>query len=102
MLARLRGTGRTSAATEKLSPTACPGVGYGSWPTISTRTPLERKGEGAQHVRPRGQVPAARRDLRAQELAHLRDLRADGLQRARPALLDEFVQRTRGHDRQHT
>ncbi|SHS80604.1 Uncharacterised protein [Mycobacteroides abscessus subsp. abscessus] len=27
MLPRLRGTGRTSAATEKLSPMACPGVG---------------------------------------------------------------------------
>ena len=25
-------------ATEKLRPTGCPGVGYGSWPTISTRT----------------------------------------------------------------
>ena len=33
-----RGTGRTSGATENDSPTACPGVGYGSWPTISTRT----------------------------------------------------------------
>ena len=27
MLARLRGSGRTSGATEKLRPTACPGVG---------------------------------------------------------------------------
>ena len=27
MLSRLRGSGRTSGATEKLSPTACPGVG---------------------------------------------------------------------------
>ncbi|CNI60203.1 Uncharacterised protein [Mycobacterium tuberculosis] len=27
MFSRLRGSGRTSGATEKLSPTACPGVG---------------------------------------------------------------------------
>src|SRR3954469_10059559 len=38
MLTRLFGIGRTSGATEKLNPTACPGVGYGSCPTISTRT----------------------------------------------------------------
>ena len=38
MFSRLRGSGRTSGATEKLRPTACPGVGYGSCPTISTRT----------------------------------------------------------------
>src|SRR5690349_540333 len=38
MLTRLFGIGRTSGATEKLRPTACPGVGYGSWPTISTHT----------------------------------------------------------------
>ena len=30
MFSRLPGSGRTSGATEKLSPTACPGVGYGS------------------------------------------------------------------------
>src|SRR3984957_6660460 len=39
MLTRLPGSRRTSGATEKLSPTAYPGVGYGSCPTISTRTP---------------------------------------------------------------
>ncbi len=38
MLIRLAGIGRTSGPTEKLSPTAWPGVGYGSCPTISTRT----------------------------------------------------------------
>src|SRR5918994_4652954 len=38
MLASERGTGRASGATENDSPTAWPGVGYGSWPTISTRT----------------------------------------------------------------
>ena len=38
MLIRLGGRRRTSGATEKLSPTGFPGVGYGSWPTISTRT----------------------------------------------------------------
>src|ERR1700738_5143022 len=38
MLSRLRGSGLTSGATEKLSPTGCPGVGYGSWPTTRTRT----------------------------------------------------------------
>src|SRR3954464_15351697 len=38
MLMRLFGIGRTSGATENDRPTAWPGVGYGSWPTISTRT----------------------------------------------------------------
>ena len=38
MFASERGTGRVSGATENDSPMACPGVGYGSWPTISTRT----------------------------------------------------------------
>src|ERR1700726_1380372 len=38
MLSRLRGSGLTSGATEKLSPTGCPGVGYGSCPTTRTRT----------------------------------------------------------------
>src|SRR5436305_15343461 len=38
MLTRLFGIGRTSGATGKLGPTACPGVGYGSCPTMSTRT----------------------------------------------------------------
>src|ERR1700722_5412373 len=39
MLTSRPGSRRTSGATEKLSPTAYPGVGYGSCPTISTRTP---------------------------------------------------------------
>src|ERR1700693_1121528 len=38
MLSRLRGSGLTSGATEKLSPTGCPGAGYGSCPTTRTRT----------------------------------------------------------------
>ena len=38
MLASERGIGRVSGATENDSPIACPGVGYGSCPTISTRT----------------------------------------------------------------
>ncbi len=38
MLRRLPGSGLTSGATLKLRPTGWPGVGYGSWPTIRTRT----------------------------------------------------------------
>jgi hypothetical protein len=38
MLRRLAGSGDTSGATAKANPTADPGVGYGSWPTMSTRT----------------------------------------------------------------
>src|SRR6266487_6771302 len=38
MLTRLGGSGRNPAGTEKLSPTAQPGAGYGSWPMISERT----------------------------------------------------------------
>ena len=38
MLVRERGSGRTCRSTAKDSPIGCPGVGYGSWPTISTRT----------------------------------------------------------------
>src|SRR5262245_32485350 len=38
MFTRLFGSGRTSGATEKHRPIGWPGVGYGSWPTISTRT----------------------------------------------------------------
>ena len=38
MLTRLGGIRRVPGATEKLRPMAFPGVGYGSWPTMSTRT----------------------------------------------------------------
>jgi hypothetical protein len=38
MLDSDRGTGRVVGDTENDRPTACPGVGYGSCPTMSTRT----------------------------------------------------------------
>ncbi len=38
MLPSDRGTGRTCRSTAKDSPIGWPGVGYGSWPTISTLT----------------------------------------------------------------
>ncbi len=38
MFARLRGSGATCGWTEKHRPMGWPGVGYGSWPTMSTRT----------------------------------------------------------------
>src|SRR5215472_344219 len=38
MLTRLPGSLVTFGSTEKLRPTGWPGVGYGSWPTISTVT----------------------------------------------------------------
>ena len=99
MFARLRGSGRTSAATEKLSPTACPGVGYGILPDDQHPHAVERKREGAQHILPSRQIAVARRELGPQELPHLRDLRLDGFQCARPALVDEFTQRACRHDR---
>src|SRR5699024_23709 len=39
MLRRLLGIGRTWGATANDSPIGCPGVGYGSWPTMRTLTP---------------------------------------------------------------
>ena len=87
MLSRLRGSGRTSGATEKLKPTACPGVGYGILPDDQHPHLVEREREGAQHIRTSRQVPVARRDLGPQELPHLRDLWADGFQCAGPARL---------------
>ena len=38
MFWRLRGIGRTWRSTANDRPMGWPGVGYGSWPTISTRT----------------------------------------------------------------
>src|SRR6266496_576082 len=38
MVTRLFGSGATSGATEKHRPIGWPGVGYGSWPTMRTRT----------------------------------------------------------------
>ena len=86
MLARLRGSGRTSGATEKLSPTACPGVGYGILADDQHPHAVERKGEGAQHVRTGWQIPVAGGELGAQELPHRGDLGFDRCSaRAQPA-----------------
>ena len=48
--ARLRGTGRTCGSTANERPIGCPGVGYGSWPTMSTRTSSSGARERAQHA----------------------------------------------------
>src|ERR1700757_3444729 len=58
---------------------------------------IERISEGAQHVRTRGQVPAAGRDLGPQEQAPLGGLVGYRTERAGPALLDEIAQRARRH-----
>ncbi len=63
---------------------------------------VEGKGEGAQHVRTRRQVPAPGLYLGPQELSHLGDVVCDRLQRRRPARLDEFTQRARGHPKPFT
>ena len=64
------GIGRTSGATENDSPTACPGVGYGSCPTISTRTSSKGCWKARSTFAPGRQVAAAAGDLGAQEVAH--------------------------------
>ena len=97
MLASDRGTGRVVGDTENDSPTAWPGVGYGSWPTISTRTAVEGLGERAQHVGARGQVAPARGDLGAQEVAHVRDPLLHRGERPRPPGLDDLRQRFACH-----
>ena len=60
MLSRLGGSRRTSGATEKLSPTGWPGVGYGSWPTMSTRTSSNGCLNARSTFSPGRQVPCAR------------------------------------------
>ena len=61
MLTRLFGTGRTSGATEKLSPTGWPGVGYGSCPTTSTLTSASGRWNARRMWSPAGRYdrPAA-------------------------------------------
>src|SRR6185436_14127834 len=61
MLASDRGIGRTSGATENDSPTACPGVGYGSCPTISTRASANGRVKARSTFGPAGRYrrPAA-------------------------------------------
>ena len=90
MLSRLRGSGRTSGATEKLSPTACPGVGYGSWPTMSTRTSSNGKVKARSTFSPAGRYrcPAAISARRNSPICG--DLSVDRLERVRPTGLDEF------------
>ena len=98
MLARLRGSGRTSGPPRSSARPHAPASDTGSWPTISTRTAIERKREGPQHIRPGGQVAAAVGDLGAQELPHRGDLVADRRQGLRPTVVDEFSERARRHD----
>ena len=98
MFSRLRGSGRTSGATEKLSPTACPGVGYGSWPTISTLHRVERKSEGAQHMCTRRQIAAPHGKFGAQKVSHRGDLGPDRFQRVGPTVVDQFTKRARRHE----
>ena len=57
MLLRLRGIGRTSGATENDSPTAWPGVGYGSCPTMRTRTPASGRVKARSTLGPAGRYP---------------------------------------------
>ena len=54
MLARLRGIGRTCGSTENDSPTGWPGVGYGSCPTMSTRTSANGWVKARSTLRPAG------------------------------------------------
>src|SRR5580658_11321342 len=74
MLTRLPGSRRTSGATEKLSPTAYPGVGYGSWPTISTRTPANGSLNARSTFSPAGRYrrPAATSARRKSPIAAIR------------------------------
>src|SRR5580700_9930119 len=74
MLTRLAGSRRTSGATEKLRPTGCPGVGYGSCPTISTRTSANGCWKARSTRSPAGRYrrPAATSDRRKSPMASMR------------------------------
>src|SRR5690625_4528664 len=57
MFTNERGSGRTWGCTEKDSPMACPGVGYGSWPTMSTRTFASGRVKARRTSSPAGRYP---------------------------------------------
>src|SRR6478609_4648307 len=61
MLRRLGGSGRTCPSTAKLRPIGWPGVGYGSCPTISTRTSFNGRWKARKMWSPAGRYarPAA-------------------------------------------
>ena len=73
--ARHRPSGRDRKAA---GPSRRPGVGYGSWPTISTRTSANGRAKGAKDARARGKVVAARRELGAQEVPSSASVGATG------------------------
>src|SRR5206468_1484461 len=59
--------------------------------------PVEREGEGAQHVLSGRQISTPGGQFLPEELAHGGDLLLDRLQGLRPAIVDEFAQRLGGH-----
>ena len=85
MLASDRGIGRTSGRHRERQPDGVPGRRVRVLADDQHADLVEGPRERAQHVRARRQVAAARGELGAQELAHLRDHRLDGRQRLRPA-----------------
>ena len=99
MLARLRGSGRTSARHREAQADRVARRRIRVLSDDEHPHPVERESEGAQHIRAGRQIPVARGELGPQELAHLGDLGADGFKCARPAFVDEFIQRTCGHER---
>ena len=92
MFCRLRGTGRTSRSTENERPTGCPGVGYGSCPTISTRTSSNGRVNARSTRSPAGRYRRPAAVSEREELPHRSDLAGDGCERPRPFGVDELVE----------
>ncbi len=97
MFASERGTGRTSAPTENARPTACPGVGYGSWPTTSTRTSAIGRAKARSTASGAGSHVAAGCGLGAQGVADPAQRRLDGGQSLGPVRGHDLVERLSRH-----
>ena len=91
MLARLRGTGRTCGSTANERPIGCPGVGYGSCPTMSTRTSSSGAPNALSTRSPLGRYPrpAAVSARRKSPSSAMRG--ATGASALRPPRVDEPV-----------
>ena len=93
MFARLRGIGRVAPSTAKDNPTACPGVGYGSWPTTSTPDAGQGLPESPQQVCRRGQYAMPGGHFARDKGEGFAQLRLHRRQRFRPVRSNQRVQR---------